>query len=243
MEKLALFGGEPAIKNAPQELFKWPIITKEDEDAVLDVIKNASYSKTNITEQFQTEFANYLGVKYALAFTNGTQSLEAAMFAIGLGAGDEMICTTKTYWASAVPAFNFGAVPVFCNIDNNLSMDPDDIERCITPRTKAIMVVHYFAYPCDMDRIMAIAKRHNLIVIEDVSHAQGGLYKGKRLGTFGDIAAMSMMSQKSFSAGELGMLVTNERKYYERAIAFGHYERNVRESLRRRLRHRRLQRQ
>lgn len=226
MEKLALFGGEPAIKNAPQELFKWPIITKEDEDAVLDVIKNASYSKTNITEQFQTEFANYLGVKYALAFTNGTQSLEAAMFAIGLGAGDEMICTTKTYWASAVPAFNFGAVPVFCNIDNNLSMDPDDIERCITPRTKAIMVVHYFAYPCDMDRIMDIAKRHNLIVIEDVSHAQGGLYKGKRLGSFGDIAAMSMMSQKSFSAGELGMLVTNERKYYERAIAFGHYERN-----------------
>jgi len=226
MEKLALFGGKPSVENVPEDLFKWPIITKEDEDAVLDVMRNGSYSKTDITEQFQNEFAEYLGVKYALAFTNGTQSLEAAMFAIGLGAGDEIICTTKTYWASAVPAFNFGAVPVFCNIDKNLSMDPDDIERCISPRTKAIMVVHYFAYPCDMDRIMDIAKRHNLLVIEDVSHAQGGLYKGKRLGTFGDVAAMSMMSQKSFAAGELGMLVTNERKYYERAIAFGHYERN-----------------
>ena len=92
-------------------------------------------------------------------------------------------------------------------------------------KTKAIMVVHYVSYPCDMDAIMAIAKKHNLIVIEDVSHAQGGLYKGKKLGTFGDVAAMSMMSEKSFAAGEMGMLVTNERKYFERALAYAHHER------------------
>jgi dTDP-4-amino-4,6-dideoxygalactose transaminase len=115
---------------------------------------------------------------------------------------------------------------VFCNIDDMLSLDPDDLERCITPRTKAIMVVHYCGYPCDMDRIMAIANKHNLIVIEDVSHAQGGLYKGKKLGTFGTVAAMSLMSGKSFAAGELGMLVTDDREIYERAMAFGHYERN-----------------
>lgn len=226
MEKLALLGGTPAIQNPPEELFAWPIVTKEDEEAVLHVVRNNRYSYTEITKKFQEEFAEYMGVEHALAFTNGTQSLEAAMFAIGLGMGDEIICTTKTYWASIVPALNFGAVPVFCNITKNLSMDPDDLERCITPKTKAIMVVHYFGYPCEMDKIMAIAKKHGIAVIEDVSHAQGGLYKGKKLGTFGDIAAMSMMSMKSFAAGELGMIVTPSRKLYERALAFGHYERN-----------------
>ena len=227
MEKLALLGGNPIFKEqAPEELFRWPIITKEDEDAALDVIRNNKFSGTDITTKFQEEFAAYQGTQYALAFTNGTMSLTAAMFAIGLGKGDEIICTTKTYWATIVPAVAFGAKPVFCNIDDMMSMDLDDMERCITPRTKAIMVVHYFGYPCDMDKIMAIAKKHNLYVIEDVSHAQGGLYKGKRLGSFGHVSAMSMMSGKAFAAGEMGMLVTNERKFYERAIAFGHYERN-----------------
>lgn len=227
MEKLALLGGEQTIKEAPpKELFKWPIITEEDEAAALDVVRNNKFSGRDITEKFQDEFAAWQGSKYAIAYCNGTMALTSAMFAIGLGVGDEIICPTKTYWGSVSQAINFGASAVFCNINDMLSMDPDDLERCITPRTKAIMVVHYFAYPCDMDRIMAIARKHNLYVIEDVSHAQGGLYKGKKLGTFGDIGAMSMMSGKSFAAGELGMLVTDNRVFYERAMAFGHYERN-----------------
>lgn len=227
MEKLALLGGTPVVQNAPTKaLFGWPIITEEDEAAALDVIRNNKFSGTDITEKFQEEFAAWQGTEYALAFCNGTAALTASMFAIGLGMGDEIICPTKTYWASITQAANFGASAVFCNIDEHLSMDPDDVERCITEKTKAIMVVHYFAYPCDMDRIMAIAKKHNLKVIEDVSHAQGGLYKGKKLGTFGDVSAMSLMSTKSFAAGELGILVTNNRRCYERAIAFAHYERN-----------------
>ena len=226
MSKLALLGGEPTIKKVKEELFKWPIITEEDEAAALEVIRNNSFSELDITEKFESEFAAWQGTKYALAFCNGTMSLAAAMFAIGLGEGDEIICTTKTYWASIVAALQFGATPVFCNIDQNLSMDPDDIERCISPKTKAIMVVHYVAYPCDMDKIMAIAKKHNLLVIEDVSHAQGGMYKGKKLGTFGDVAAMSMMSQKSFAAGELGMLVTDNKEYLDRAIAYAHHGKN-----------------
>ncbi len=227
-KKLALVGGEPMFSQAemPEELFKWPIVTPEDEAACLDVIRNNRFSGTDITLQFQQEFAAWQGRKYALAFANGTMSLAAAMFAIGLAPGDEIICTTKTYWASVAPAFLFGATPVFCNIDHNLSMDPEDLERCIGPATKAIMVVHYFAYPCDMDRIMTLAQKHHLKVIEDVSHAHGSLYKGRKLGTFGDVAAMSMMSQKSFAAGELGMLVTDDRMVYERALAYGHYERN-----------------
>ena len=227
MEKLALLGGEPAVKEAaPKELFKWPIVTEEDLEDAKDVIVNNRFSATDITVKFQDEFAEWQGRKYALAFTNGTMSLTAAMFAIGLGEGDEIICPTKTYWASISQAMWFGASAVFCNIDDMLSMDPDDLERCITPKTKAIMVVHYFGYPCDMDRIMEIANKHNLYVIEDVSHAHGSVYKGKKVGNFGHIAAMSMMSGKLFAAGELGMLVTDDRRLYERAIAFGHYERN-----------------
>ena len=226
MEKLALLGGTPVLTSQPGELFKWPIMTQEDYDAAMDVVYNNKFSGTDITEKFQEEFATWQGRKYAIAYCNGTMSLTSAMFAIGLGNGDEIICPTKTYWGSVSQAINFGASAVFCNINEMLSMDPNDIERCINPRTKAIVVVHYFGYPCDMDAIMAIAKKHNLKVIEDVSHAQGGMYKGKKVGTFGDVAAMSLMSGKSFAAGELGILVTDDREIYERAMAFGHYERN-----------------
>ena len=224
MSKLALLGGprvfeEPIPLEHRQWLFKWPIIGEEDEQAALQVIRDNSYSKSDISEKFEKEFSEWIGANHALVFCNGTMALHAAMFAVGLGVGDEIICPTKTYWASITAAFNFGATPVFCNIGEDLNMDPDDLERCISPKTKAIMVVHYSGLPCDMDRIMAFAKKHNVKVIEDVSHAQGGLYKGRRLGTIGDIGAMSLMSGKSFAAGELGILITNEKKYHERAIA------------------------
>ena len=226
-KNLALLGGDPVItEKAPETLFRWPIITEEDEAAALEVIRNNSFSGIDITEKFQEEFCAWIGSKYGVCYCNGTLSIAAAMFAIGLGAGDEIICPTKTYWGSIAQTVTFGATPVFCNITDMLSIDPADIERCITEKTKAILVVHYLAYPADMDAIMAIAKKHNLKVIEDVSHAQGGMYKGKRLGTFGDVAAMSLMSGKSFAAGELGILITDNRAYYERAIAYAHYERN-----------------
>ncbi len=232
MEKLAILGGTPVITpgclpaDDYDRIFRRMVLTEEAKAAAMDIIERGAFSGTDVTEKFQEEFAAWQGTDYCIAYCNGTMALSAAMFAIGLGEGDEIICPTKTYWASVSQAINFGASAVFCNINDMLSMDPNDLERCITPRTKAIMVVHYFAYPADMDPIMAIAKKHNLKVIEDVSHAQGGLYKGKKLGTFGDVAAMSLMSTKSFACGELGALVTNHRRIYERAMAFGHYERN-----------------
>ena len=228
MEKLALLGGSPSFQElaTDKEIFRWPIITQEDKDAVMDIVENNKFSGKDITKKFEDEFAEWIGRKYACAYTNGTMSITAAMFAIGLGIGDEIICPTKTYWGSVSQAANFGASAVFCNINDMLSMDPDDLERCITPRTKAIVVVHYLGYPCDMDRIMEIANKHNLYVIEDCSHAHGSLYKGKKVGTFGHIAAMSMMSMKVFAAGELGMVVTDDRRLYERALAFGHYDLN-----------------
>ncbi len=226
LDKLALLGGEAYLQDPPEELMRWPIITKEDEDAILDVVRRNAFSGTDITMKFEQEFADWIGRKYCLAYTNGTMSVTAALFAAGIGVGDEIICPTKTYWASITQTLSMGATPVFCNITENFVIDPEDIERCISDKTKAIMAVHYCAYPCDMDRIMEIADKHGLIVIEDFSHAQGGMYKGKRLGTFGHICATSLMSMKSFAAGELGVIVTDDRRLYERALAYAHYERN-----------------
>lgn len=227
MEKLALFGGAPALGPVSDELFRWPIITQEDEDAVLEVFRNNGQSGTQVTEQFEREFAAWQGSRHAVAFCNGTLAVEAAMFACGLGVGDELICPSKTYWASCLQAFRLGATVVFADIEpDSLCLDPADLERCIGPRTKAIMVVHYLAHPARIDAIMAVARKHNLRVIEDVSHAQGGFYKGQKLGTFGDIAAMSLMIGKSFATGEMGIITTDNRALHDRALAYAHYERN-----------------
>jgi perosamine synthetase len=225
-ERLALFGGPKAIQTDPGDMFIWPIITKEDEDAVLDVLWKRAMSGVDITMQFEKEFAKWQGTDYALACNNGTSAIHCAMYGCKIGVGDEIITPSVTYWASTLPVYSLGATPVFAEIDpDTLCIDPKDIEHRITERTKAIVVVHYVSHPCDMDPIMEIAKKYDLKVIEDVSHAQGGLYKGRKLGTIGDVGAMSLMSGKSFAIGEGGILVTNNHEVYERAIAFGHYER------------------
>lgn len=224
--KLAIFGGPQAIPNYQEDMFKWPIVTKEDEEAVLEVLRKGSMSGVDVTMKFENDFAEWQGTKYALGFNNGTSSLHAAMFACKVGVGDEIICPSVTYWASVTSVFSLGATVVFADLDpNTLCVDPEDIEKRITDRTKAIMVVHYLGHPADMDRIMEIARKYKIKVIEDVSHAQGGLYKGKKLGTIGDVGAMSLMSGKSLAIGEAGILVTDDLEIYERSEAFGHYER------------------
>ena len=192
----------------------------------MEVLRDGNMSGTDITSKFETEFAKWNGTKYALAHSSGTASLQAAMFGVGLGHGDELICPTTTYWASGLPAMSLGATVVFADIDpKTLCLDPVDFEKRITPRTKAVVVVHYCSYPAPMDEIMAIARKHNIKVIEDVSHAQGALYKGKMVGTFGDVSAMSLMSGKSFAIGEGGILITDNEEIYQRAMLWGHYER------------------
>mgnify|MGYP001050330391 CR=1 FL=1 len=227
MSKLALLGGKAAIDFPEGDMFKWPIVNQEMEAAVLEVLRDGNMSGTDITGKFAAEFAAWNGTKYALAHSSGTAALQAAMFAVKLGPGDELICPSLTYWASAVPALSLGAAVVFADIDpDTLCLSVESFEKHITPRTKAVVVVHYASYPADMDRIMAVAKKHHIKVIEDVSHAQGGYYKGRMLGTFGDVAAFSLMSGKSFAIGEGGMLLTDNQEIYERAILWGHYERH-----------------
>lgn len=226
ISKLALLGGVKAIQLDPEDIFTWPIVTKEDEDAVLEVLRKGTMSNTDVTMQFEKEFAQWQGTRYALGCNNGTNAVHAAMFGCKLGVGDEIICPSLTYWACITSAYSLGATIVFSDIDpDTLCIDPNDIEHRITKNTKAIIAVHNLGHPVDMDPIIEIAAKHNIKVIEDVSHAQGGLYKGRRLGTIGHVGAMSLMAGKSFAIGEAGMLVTDDREIYERAIAFGHYER------------------
>ncbi|MBO3797572.1 MAG: DegT/DnrJ/EryC1/StrS family aminotransferase [Thermoproteota archaeon] len=210
-----------------REIFAWPIITGEVEDAVLEVLRAGKMSDIDVTQKFEEEFARWLGVEYALAHNTGTAALHSAMFGVGIGKGDEIICPSITYWASCLQVYSLGGTVVFADIDpETLCIDPKDIERWVTPRTKAIMVVHYLGMPADMDAIMKIAERNGLTVIEDCSHAHGALYKGRMVGTLGDAAGFSLMSGKSLPCGEGGMMTTNDRRVYERAVAFGHYERH-----------------
>ncbi len=225
--KLALLGGPRAVQTDPGDILSWPMITPEAEQAVLEVLRRGGMSETDVTVQFEQEYAAWQGVRYALAHNNGTSALHSAMFGLGIGHGDEIICPSITYWASCLQVYSLGGTVVFADIDPaTLCIDPKDIERRITPRTKAIVAVHYLSYPADMDPILDIARRHGLKVIEDGSHAHGALYKGRMVGTFGEVAGFSLMSGKSLAAGEGGIMLTDDPLVYERAIAFGHYERH-----------------
>jgi len=229
-DALALLGGPPAVGDYPPELFAWPVITPEDEQAVLEVVRAGGMSGIEIAKQFEQEYAAFQGTRFALASCNGTTALLEAMFACGVGRGDEIIAPSLTYWASALPAFALGASVVFADIDpDTLCIDPADVEHRITDRTRAIVAVHYCGHPADMDPLLAIASRHGVKVIEDVSHAHGALYRGRLVGALGQVSAMSMMAGKALAIGEAGMLCTDDREIFERALAFGHYERTATE--------------
>ena len=226
-EKPALLGGPKAVTRDPGDMFDWPIVTEEDEQAVLEVLRRRAMSFVDVTQQFEKEFAEWIGAAHALGACNGTAALQTAMWAVGVREKDEVICPAMTYWASGLPALTLGAAPVWADIDpETLCLDAASAAERITDRTKAIVVVHYAGYPADMDPILDLAAKHDLKVIEDVSHAHGGIYKGRKLGTIGDVGAMSCMSGKAFAIGEAGMLVTNDRGVYERALLWGHYARH-----------------
>ncbi|HBG25821.1 MAG TPA: hypothetical protein DDX75_01850 [Phycisphaerales bacterium] len=226
--KLALFGGEKSITTEDSsDIFKWPIVTSEHEKAVLDVLRAGNMSGFDITREFEKQYAKELGMKYALACNNGTAAIHCGFYGLGIGAGDEVICPSLTYWASVAQVYTLGATPIFADVDpETLCINPEDVEKCITPRTKLIVVVHYAGVPADMDSIMALAKKHNIKIFEDCSHAHAALYKGREVGTFGDVSGFSLMSGKSFAIGEGGIMFTNDRRVYERALLFGHYARH-----------------
>lgn len=169
---------------------------------------------------FENEMAERLGHKHVVATTSGTGSLMCCLAALGIGMGDEVIVPGYTFIASIATIAMMNAVPVLAEIDDSLTIDPTKIEALITPKTKAIMPVHMLGNPCDMDPIMAIAKKHNLFVIEDCCQAVGAAYKGKRCGTMGDMGAYSLNVFKTITTGDGGFVGTSDDMLYERAFGF-----------------------
>jgi len=178
-------------------------------------------SKGKFVEAFENKFAEYIGVKYATTVSNGTVALHLALLALGIGEGDEVIVPTLTYIAPVNAITYTGAMPVFVDsMKDTWQLDPEDVHKKITSKTRAIMVVHLYGHPCDMDAIIAIAKEYNLFVIEDCAEAFGSLYKGKHVGIFGDIATFSFFGNKTITTGEGGMVITNDKTLYDRTTHF-----------------------
>lgn len=213
---LALHGGIP-VRTAP--FSKWPVYGQPEEQALLRALHSGKWGKIDGSEvrNFEKSWADYCDTKYAIGVCNGTISLRIALMAAGIAAGDEVIIPPYTFLATATAVIEANATPVFVDIDREtFNIDPALIEAAITPRTKAIMPVHLGGLPCDMDAIMAIAKKHNLFVIEDAAHAHGSIYKGRKVGSLGHMASFSFQSSKNLTSGEGGALTTNDKLFNER---------------------------
>ena len=187
-------------------------------EKVTEVLQSKWLTMGEVTRNFETAFTRYLGVKHAFAVANGTAALHIAHRVIGVKAGDEVICPSLTFVATANSVLYTGGIPLFAEIKglDDLNISPQSIREKITDKTKAITVVHYGGYPCEMDTIMEIAQSHHLHVIEDAAHAPGAEYKGKKLGTVGDIGCFSFFSNKNMTTGEGGMVVTDNDEFAER---------------------------
>ncbi len=205
------------------------VLGEEEKREVMDVLESGYLFRYGQADDpafkhkvatFEKEFTERIGAKHAVATNSGTGSLMCCLAALGIGAGDEVIVPGYTFIASISSIVLSNAIPVLAEIDESLTLDPDDIEKRITPRTKAILPVHMLGNPCDMDRITAIAKKHNLAVIEDCCQAFGASYRGRRVGTIGDIAAFSLNVFKTITAGDGGVVGTNDADLYERAFGF-----------------------
>jgi perosamine synthetase len=178
-------------------------------------------SKGRFVREFEQHFGEYTGIKHATGVSNGTVALHLALMALGVGPDDEVIVPTLTYIASVNAITYTGATPVFVDsLQDTWQMDPQDVRHKITPRTKAIMAVHLYGHPCDMDAIQSIAKEHGLFVVEDCAEAFGTLYKGKHVGSFSDIATYSFFGNKTITTGEGGMVVTDDETLFDRAVHF-----------------------
>lgn len=199
--------------------FVWPVFDESDVDAVTEVAKSGAWGNPDCTgrvAQFEKEFAEYCGSKYAISCVNGSVALRLALIACGVKPGDEVIVPPYTFIATASIVLEANCVPVFVDIDpDTYNIDPVQIEKAITSKTKAIIPVHFAGQACDMDKIMEIASKHNLKVIEDTAHAHGGEYKGKKLGSIGDAGCFSFQSSKNLTSGEGGIVVTDDEGLFD----------------------------
>ncbi len=213
--KLAIHGGEKTIKKE----FPWPVFDESDIQAVADVLKCGVWGDPDVSglvARFEREFAAYCGARYAAASVNGSVAIRLGLIAGGVNPGDEVIIPPYTFIATATVVLEANCVPVFVDIEpDTYNIDPVRIQEAIGPKTKAVIPVHFGGLACDMDRIMAIARQHNLAVIEDACHAHGAEYRGRKLGTIGDAGCFSFQSSKNLTSGEGGLTITNDQALYE----------------------------
>ncbi|HPI78091.1 MAG TPA: aminotransferase class I/II-fold pyridoxal phosphate-dependent enzyme, partial [bacterium] len=205
---LAINGGPPVRKKTPPQKM---LVDDAEARAVAAVLKSGRLTSlsNNAVERFEKAFADYCGTKHCVAVNSGTAALHVALAAAGAGPGDEVIAPPYTFIATVSAIIQQNAVPVFADIDRDtLNIDPARVEEKITRRTKAVVPVHLFGLPADMDMITAIAKRRGIMVIEDACQAHGALYKGRKVGSMGDMACFSFQESKNMAAGEGGAIVT-----------------------------------
>jgi perosamine synthetase len=229
-EQLAIMGGAPAVTVDRGEQYRRPV--DEEKAAVCQLIDEGflTGSGTGLPLEFEEEFREYVGCKYVLTTSHGHTALASCYFAAGLGAGDEFIHPTIGYLGSYAGALHMGATPVFCELDpKTLLADPADIEKRITPKTRVINPIHTCGRVCDMDALLDICERHNLVLVEDAAHAAGSEWDGVKIGNLGHIAGFSCQGisprGKPLAAGEGGIVATNDRELYERALVYCHLHR------------------
>jgi len=218
-QDLAVNGGPRAV---PEDLVfrMWPEITKEDEDLVLASLRQDKHAFGPHAEMLQEEFAAWNGNQFCMATNSGTAALHMCVAACDIGPGDEVVTTALSWTSSASCILHHNAIPIFVDVDwASMHLDPGAIEAAITPKTKGILVVHYWGVACDMDPIMEIARRHKLAVIEDACQAHGATYKGRKVGTIGDVAGFSLNQNKNFCGGEGGIFVTNDEGRFRKGKA------------------------
>lgn len=217
MSALALLGGEKA-KSKPFPI--WPHYDEAEERALKQVLESRIWWRTPGTKtlEFEQAFAKFHGARHGIAVTNGTAALEVAMAGLGIGAGDEVILPDFTFVATASAVLFANALPVLVDVDpGTYCINPDLVEEAITPRTKAVIAVHMGGHPADLDRLKKITDRKKLALIEDSSHAHASEWKGKRIGTFGVAGTFSFQSSKLMTAGEGGIIISNDEKFERQA--------------------------
>jgi UDP-4-amino-4,6-dideoxy-N-acetyl-beta-L-altrosamine transaminase len=196
--------------------FSLPDIGEAEIDEVADTLRSGWITTGPKTKRFEDEFCRYSGSKHAIAVNSCTAALHIALAAAGIGPGDEVITSPLTFCSTANVIIHLGGTPVFADIGEDYNVDPEEIEKHITPATKAIIPVHYSGQPCRMDEILACARRHSLLVIEDAAHAVGAQYRGRMVGTIGDVTAFSFYAIKNMTTAEGGMITTEDDEMAER---------------------------
>ena len=217
MERLAVHGGQRVVPDGM--IRNWPPVDDTDREMVLASLKSGVHTFGANCQAFQGEFAAWDGNKHAIFTNSGTAALHMAVAACGVGCGDHVLVPAYSWSSSATCIIHHNAIPVFVDIDfDTMNIDPDKIEAALTPRTKAIVVVHLHGLAVDMDKVSAIAKKHNLRVIEDCCQAHGALFRGKKVGLLGDCAAFSFNQNKCLCSGEGGMFVTEDEELQRTAL-------------------------